>query len=169
MHQCVDIWLMHLDFNQFGSGNLLNRSQYGHNPYRISAARGWIRPKNCSKKGQKTEALSNEDEQEIRTGTILLGPWVTKTEGLDKEQTTTEGMKQEIKPMKKQGVHREVPISQLPPEQRRKIIKSRWVLRQTGNTARARIVAKGCTEEINDNDDIFASTPIFVPLERCSS
>jgi len=78
-------------------------------------------------------------------------------------------MKQEMKPMKKQGVYREVPISQLLPEQRRKIIKSRWVLRQTGNTARARVVAKGCTEEINDNDDIFASTPIFVPLERCSS
>ena len=107
-----------------------------------------------TKKGQKIEATSNEDEQEIQAEKILLEPWVTNTEGLDKEQTT-EGMKQEIKSMKEQGVYTEVHISQLTPEQRKKIIKSRWVLRQKGNTVRARIVAKGYTEEINDNDDIF--------------
>ena len=49
-----------------------------------------------TKKGQKIEATSNEDEQEIKTEKILLEPWVSNTEGLDKEQTT-EGMKQEIK------------------------------------------------------------------------
>eukprot|EP00435_Cladocopium_sp_Y103_P039894 s3255_g10.t1 len=113
-----------------------------------------------TKKGQKIEATSSEDEQEIKAEKILLEPWVSNTEGLDKEQTT-EGMKQEIKSMKEQGVYTEVHISQLTPEQRKKIIKSRWVLRQKGNTVRARIVAKGYTEEINDNDDIFASTPIF--------
>ena len=116
-----------------------------------------------TKKGQKIEATSNEDEQEIQAEKILLEPWVSNTEGLDKEQTT-EGMKQEIKSMKEQGVYTEVHISQLTPEQRKKIIKSRWVLRQKGNTVRARIVAKGYTEEINDNDDIFASTPIFCVL-----
>eukprot|EP00435_Cladocopium_sp_Y103_P034718 s2074_g9.t1 len=66
--------------------------------------------------------------------------------------------------MKEQGAYTEAHISQLTPEQRKKIIKSRWVLRQKGNTVRARIVAKGYTEEINDNDDIFASTPIFCVL-----
>ena len=29
---------------------------------------------------------------------------------------------------------------------------------------RARTVAKGCAEEVNDNDDICASTPIFYPM-----
>ena len=116
-----------------------------------------------TKKGQKIEATSNEDEQEIKTEKILLEAWVNNTEGLDKEQTIEE-MKQEIKAMKAQGVYTEVHSSQLSPEQRKKIIKSRWVLRQKGNTVRARIIAKGYTEEINDNQDIFASTPIFCVL-----
>ena len=94
--------------------------------------------------GQKIEATSNEDEQDIKTEKILPEPWVNSAEGLDKEQTI-EGMKQEIKSMKEQGVYTEVHISQLSPEQRKKIIKSRWVLRQKGNTVRARIVAKGYT------------------------
>jgi hypothetical protein len=89
---------------------------------------------------------------------------VNNTEGLDKEQKI-EGMKQEIKSMKEQGVYTEVHSSQLSPEQHKKIIKSRWVLRQKGSTVRARIVAKGYTEEIKDNDDIFASTPIFCVLK----
>ena len=88
---------------------------------------------------------------------------MNNTEGLDKEQTI-EGVKQEFKSMKEQGVYTEVHSSQLSPEQRKKIIKSRWILRQKGNTVRARIVAKGYTEETNDNDDIFASTPIFCVL-----
>ena len=78
---------------------------------------------------------------------------MNNTEGLDKEQTI-EGVKQEFKSMKEQGVYTEVHSSQLSPEQRKKIIKSRWVLRQKGSTVRARIVAKGYTEEINDNDDM---------------
>ena len=112
-----------------------------------------------TKKGQKIEATSNKDEQEIKTEKILLEPWVNNTEGLDKEQKI-EGMKQDIKSMKEQGVYTEVHSSQLSPEQRKKIIKSRWVLRQKGNTVRARIVAKGS----DDNDDSFASTPIFCVL-----
>ena len=66
-------------------------------------------------------------------------------------------------------MYTQVHISQLTPEQRKKIIKPRWVLqteRQHSVTVRARIVAKGYTEEINDNDDIFASTPIFCALRR---
>ena len=49
--------------------------------------------------GQKIEATSNEDEQDIKTEKILPEPWVNSAEGLDKEQTI-EGMKQEIKSMK---------------------------------------------------------------------
>ena len=47
--------------------------------------------------------------------------------------------------MKDQRVYAEVPISNLTPEQRRKIIKLKWVLRPKGNGVRARIVAKGYT------------------------
>ena len=116
-----------------------------------------------TKRGDKVKAVSNEDQQEVETEKILLEPWVTNTEGLDQEQTT-EGMKQEIRSMKAQQVYTEVSYNTLTAEQRNKIIKSRWVLRQKGDIVRARIVAKGYTEEVKDNDDIYASTPIFCVL-----
>ena len=116
-----------------------------------------------TKRGDKVQAVSNEDHQEVETEKILLEPWVTNTEGLDQEQTT-KGMKQEIRSMKAQQVYTEVSYNTLTAEQRNKIIKSRWVLRQKGDIVRARIVAKGYTEEVKDNDDIYASTPIFCVL-----
>ena len=66
--------------------------------------------------------------------------------------------------MKKQQVYMEVDINTLTPEQKKNIIQSRWVLRDKGNNVRARIVAKGYTEAVNDLDDIYASTPIFCVL-----
>ena len=116
-----------------------------------------------TKRGDKVKAVSNEDQQEAETEKILLEPWVTNTEGLNTEQTT-EGMKQEIRSMKAQQVYTEVSYNTLTQEQRNKIIKSRWVPRQKGNTVRARIVAKGYTEDVKDTDDIYASTPIFCVL-----
>ena len=116
-----------------------------------------------TKRGDKVKAVSNEDQQEVETEKILLEPWVTNTEGLDQEQTT-EGMKQESRSMKAQQAYTEVSYNTLTSEQRNKIIKSRWVLRQKGDIAPARIVAKGYTEEVKDNDDIYASTPIFCVL-----
>ena len=104
-------------------------------------------------------------KQEAETEKILLEPWATNTEGLNPEQTT-EGMKQEIRSMKAQQVYTEVSYNTLTQEQRNKIIKSRWVLRQKGNTVRARIVAKGYTEDGKDNDDVYASTPIFCVLRQ---
>ena len=116
-----------------------------------------------TKRGDKVQAVSNENQQEVETEKILLEPWVTNSEGLDQEQTT-EGMKQEIRSMKAQQVYTEVSYNTLTSEQRNKIIKSRWVLRQKGDIVRARIVAKGYTEEVKDNDDIYASTPVFCVL-----
>eukprot|EP00435_Cladocopium_sp_Y103_P063364 s1247_g25.t1 len=66
--------------------------------------------------------------------------------------------------MKAQQVYAEVPFSNLTKAQQSKVTKSRWVLRQKGNSVRARIVAKGYTEEVNDNGDIYASTPISCVL-----
>ena len=110
------------------------------------------------KKGETIEAVSNEDEEEIATEKILLEPWVT-----NKEQTT-EVMKQEIRSMKGQKVYTETSFNSLTREQKSKVIKSRWVLQQKGNMVRARIVAKGYTEDVKDNNNIYASTPIFCVL-----
>ena len=49
-------------------------------------------------------------------------------------------------------------------EQHNKIIKSRWVLRQKGDIVWARIIANWYTEEVKDNDDIYAATPIYCVL-----
>ena len=116
-----------------------------------------------TKQGEEITAYSCEDATEQQTERILLEPIVNNTDGLDK-QKTIEGMKQEILSMKQQQVYMDVDINTLTPEQRKNIIQSRWVLRDKGNKVRARIVAKGFTETINDLDDIYASTPIFCVL-----
>ena len=116
-----------------------------------------------TKRGETITTTSCEDEQEAETEKILLEPMVHNTEGLDKKKTI-EGMKHEIEQMKKQGVYTEVNINDLTPEQQATIIESRWVLRDKGDKVRARIVAKGYTEQIEDADTIYASTPIFCIL-----
>ena len=117
----------------------------------------------ATKKGTKITAHSCEDPTEVITEHILLEPILNNTDGLDK-QKTIEGMKKEIEQMKSQQVYTEVSYNTLTPEQQKNIIQSRWVLRDKGNTVRARIVAKGYTETISDMDDIYASTPIFCVL-----
>ena len=103
------------------------------------------------------KAVSSEDQQEQATEKILLKPWVTNTESLEK-QKTIQGMKQEIGFMKNNRSCVEVNKEQLTPEQQKNIIHSRWVLREKGNNLRARIVAKRYTETIDDMEDIYAST-----------
>ena len=111
-----------------------------------------------TKKGVEITAYTCDDVTKQQTEKILLEPMVSNTEGLDK-QKTSEGMKNEIDSMKKQQVYVEVDIDTLTPEQRKNIIQSRWVLRDKGNNVRARIVAKGYTETVNDLLDIYASEP----------
>ena len=116
-----------------------------------------------TKQGTEITAYSCEDVTEQETEKILIEPWVNNTEGLDKAKTI-EGMKNEIQSMKSQQVYMEVHLDSLTPQQRQNIIQSRWVLREKGNTVRARIVAKGFTEAVTDLDEIYASTPIFCVL-----
>ena len=109
-----------------------------------------------TKKGQEIKALSDEDEPEAATD--FFEHWVNNTWGLNRERKI-EGMKQEVRSMKGQKVYtEEVPFSNLTRAQQSKVIKWRWVLRQKGNSVRARTVAKGYTE-VKDNDDIYASAP----------
>ena len=116
-----------------------------------------------TKRGETITTTTCEDQQEVETERILLEPMVHNTEGLDKKKTI-EGMKHEVEQMRKQGVYSEVNINNLTPEQQATIIESRWVLRDKGDKVRARIVAKGYTEQIEDADTIYASTPIFCIL-----
>ena len=61
-------------------------------------------------------------------------------------------------------MYTEVDSNTLTEEQRSNIVESRWVLRPKQQEVRARIVAKGYTEKISDNDLIYASTPLFCIL-----
>ena len=71
--------------------------------------------------------------------------------------------------MKTQGVYEEIDVTKLTPQQRQEldldnIIESRWVYRSKVDEVRARMVAKGYTEHIEDQDDVYASTPLFAVL-----
>ena len=116
-----------------------------------------------TKRGETITTTTCEDEQEVELEKILLEPMVHNTEGLDKKKTV-EGMKHEVEQMKKQGVYSEVNINDLTPEQQATIIESRWVLRDKGDKVRARIVAKGYTEQTEDANAIYASAAIFCIL-----
>ena len=115
------------------------------------------------KSGDTITTASCEDQQEVQNEKILLEPIVTNTEGLDRKKVI-DGMKKEIRQMKQQNVYTEIDESTLTPEQRSNIVEPRWVLRTKGDEVRARIVAKGYTESINDLDDVYASTPLFCTL-----
>ena len=116
-----------------------------------------------TKRGETITTTTCEDEQEVELEKILLEPMAHNTEGLDKKKTV-EGMKHEVEQMKKQGVYSEVNINDLTPEQQATIIESRWVLRDKGDKVRARIVAKGYTEQTEDANTIYASAAIFCIL-----
>ena len=78
-------------------------------------------------------------------------------------------MQKEMESMKTQGVYEEIDVTKLTPQQIQEldldnIIESRWVYRSKGDEVRARIVAKGYTEHIEDQDDVYASTPLFAVL-----
>ena len=73
-------------------------------------------------------------------------------------------MKKEIQQMKEQGVYTEMDGNTLSTEQWSNIVESRWLLRPKQQEVRARMVAKGYTENTSDNDLIYASTPLFCIL-----
>ena len=73
-------------------------------------------------------------------------------------------MNKEIDSMKRHQVFTEIHLEDIPIEDRKNLIQSRWVHREKGTEVRSRIVAKGYNEVVNDLDDIYASTPIFCIL-----
>ena len=66
--------------------------------------------------------------------------------------------------MKLHKVYEEVDISTLDPSTIREAIPTRWVHREKGLLVRSRIVAKGYSEKVDDEDSVYASTPMFTTL-----
>ena len=73
-------------------------------------------------------------------------------------------MQKEFKAMTDFELYEEVDRGALTMQETRAIIGSRWVLRWKGDEVRARFVARGFDERVEDKDLLFASTPATTPL-----
>ena len=63
------------------------------------------------------------------------------------------------------NVYTELKASDLSWEAKNSAIRTRWVLRWKGNKVRARLVAKGYSQQVEDKDDTYASTPLLTTLK----
>ena len=110
------------------------------------------------------DAVTNDDLDEQAVVTRLQHPIIHDREGFDEEKLQ-KGMNKEMEQMKKHDVYEEVSTDNVDQETLHNAIDSRWVHKnKTPTEVRSRIVAKGYKEEVEDLDDIYASTPLFVIL-----
>ena len=114
-----------------------------------------------TKRGYKITTASNEDTAEPdNIDKVLKDPIIYDSEGFD-ETKLKACMNKEMESIKNHQVFTGVNIHNIPPEDRKNLIQSRWVHREKGTEVRSKIVAKGYNEVVSDLDDIYASTPIF--------
>ena len=103
--------------------------------------------------GKSITPYTNDDTSEDE-------PIIFDNEGYDETQLL-EGMKRESNQMKLHDVYDEVDASTVDDNVIREAMPTRWVHRKKGPGVRRRIVAKGYTEKIEDEDSVYASTPMF--------
>ena len=109
------------------------------------------------------DAVTNDDLDEQAVVTRLEHPIIHDNEGFDQEKLQ-KGMNKEMDQMKKHDVYEEVSTDTVD-KTLHNAIDSRWVHKnKTPTEVRSRIVAKGYKDEVEDLDDIYASTPLFVIL-----
>ena len=99
--------------------------------------------------------VANEEE-ELRLTDPVLGYQMLSEWPADKLHT---GMQNEMASMKSFGVYEETTADQLTAAELRGVIKTRWVVTWKGEDVRARLVAKGYTQDVT-NVDTYASTPL---------
>ena len=116
---------------------------------------------------QKINAVTLPNEKSItpytHDDTSEDQPIIFDNEGYDETQLL-EGMKHESNQMKLHDVYDEVDESTVDDNVIREAIPTRWEHRKKGPGVRSRIVAKGYTEKIEDEDSVYASTPMFTTL-----
>ena len=112
--------------------------------------------------GTSITPYTNDDTSEDQ-------PIIFDNEGCDETQLL-EGMKHESNQLKLHDVYDEVDASTVDDNVIREAAATptRWVHRKKGPGVRSRIVAKSCakgyTEKIEDEDSVYASTPMFTTL-----
>ena len=101
----------------------------------------------------------NQDERELLLAKTLENPQVWYETEFPYEEEVA-GMKKEMLSMKNFDVFDEVPTSSLSEEALSEAISTRWVkVRKSDGTVRCRIVVRGYTQQVDDRDELFASTP----------
>ncbi|CAE7376815.1 unnamed protein product [Symbiodinium natans] len=107
----------------------------------------------------------NQDEKELLLMKTLENPYLWyETEFPLVEEV--EGMKKEMKSMTTFDVFEEVHYKDIPQARLDKVISTRWVkVRKSDGTVRCRLVVRGYTQEVNDKDETFASTPSLTTLK----
>ena len=115
------------------------------------------------KNGKPVTTATCEDPSEAKVEQRLLEPIIKDHQGFDPIKMK-KGMMKEMSSMVNQGVFEEITREQATPEELQNIIGSKWVHREKGDEVRCRIVGLGYDENIKDEDDIYASTPLFAIL-----
>ena len=77
----------------------------------------------------------------------------------------SKAMMHEMASMRHFDVFEEAPISSLPPNTVHIAIATRWVHRWKGDSVRSRLVCRGFTETVTDEDQTYASTPLLVVVK----
>ena len=90
-------------------------------------------------------------------------PIIFDNEGYGEAQLL-EGTKHESNQTKLQDVYDEVDASTVDDNILKEATPTRWVHRKKGPGVRSRIVAKGYTGKIKDEDSVYTSTPMFTTL-----
>ena len=107
----------------------------------------------------------NQDERELLLAKTLENPQVWYETEFPYEEEVA-GMKKEMLSMKNFDVFDEVPTSSLSEEALSEAISTRWVkVRKSDGAVRCRIVVRGYTQQVEDRDELFASTPSLTTLK----
>ena len=107
----------------------------------------------------------NQDERELFLSKTLENPQVWYETEFPYEEEVA-GMEKEMLSMENFDVFDEVPMSSLSEEVLSEATSNRWVkVRKSDGAVRCRIVVRGYTQQLNDRDELFASTPSLTTLK----
>ena len=118
-----------------------------------------------SKEGLEVPVAVNQDEKELLLNKTLEDPQLWYETEFPRDEEVA-GMQKEMRSMRDFDVFDEVDTKTLSEETLSKAISTRWVkVRKSDGKVRCRIVVRGYTQEVNDRDEVFASTPSLTTLK----
>ena len=106
----------------------------------------------------------NQDEKELLLMKTLENPHIWYDTEFPHEEEAA-GMTKEMKSMRDFDVFDEVSVDSVSHEALNSAISTKWVkVRKPDGTVRCRIVGRGYTQQVEDKDETFASTPSLTTL-----